>query len=120
MTHLAHEGGDEAIEEGLGETEEGISVANSATQDATNNVARLYIGRQLTVGNRETDSPQMVGTDPHGDVGHLVVAVMLAALGGNFLNEGLEDIGVVVAAFALHDHAKAFEAHACVDMLGLQ
>ncbi len=62
----------------------------------------------------------MVGTDAHGDVGLLVVAVAFAAFGSDFLNEGLEDVGVVVGAFALHDHAEALEAHAGIDVLGFQ
>ena len=62
----------------------------------------------------------MVGDDAHGDIGLLVGPVGKARPAGNLLNQGLEDIRVVVGLLALHHHAEALEAHARVDMLGLQ
>ena len=120
VSELADEGGDEGVQEGFGEAEEGVAVADGAAQYAAYDVAGLDVGRQLAVGDGEADGAQVVGADSHGDVGILVLAVDFAAFAGYLLDEGLEDVGVVVGAFALHDHAEALEAHAGVDVLGCQ
>ena len=108
------------MEERFLEAEESIAIAHGAAQDATNDITRLGIGGKLTVGDGEADSAQVVGADTHGDIGILVLAIDKRRLGSQCLNEGLEDIGVVVRLFALHDHAEALKAHSGVDMLSLE
>ena len=51
IAHLVNEGGDEFIEETIFLAEESVSVANGTSQDTTNHIAGLCIGRQLSVCN---------------------------------------------------------------------
>jgi len=60
----------------------------------------------------------VVGYDAHGDVGFFIFTVSYTAKVADFLQNGLEHVGVVVGAFALDGHAEAFEAHAGVHVLG--
>ncbi len=62
----------------------------------------------------------MVGNNAHGHIGILTLTIGNACLGCNLLNEGLEDVGVVVRLLALHHHAEAFETHTGVYMFGLE
>ena len=120
VSHLLDEGGDELVDEGLLESEEGIAVAHGTAQDATDDVSCLGVGGQLPVGDGERDGAEVVGDDAHGDVVLFTLSIGAAAEGGDLLDEGLEDVGVVVRLLALYHHAEALEAHAGVDMLGLQ
>ena len=60
----------------------------------------------------------MVGHYTHGHVLLRVGSVGRAGHGGDGLDEGLEDVGVIVGRLALQGHAETFEAHAGVDNLG--
>ena len=119
-SHLGDEGINEGVDEGFFETEEGVAVADGTTQDATYDVTSLGVAGELTVGDAEADSAKVVGNDAHGNVGLVVLAIGAAGKAGYMLDEGLEDVGVVVGFFALHDHAETFEAHAGVDVLGFE
>lgn len=114
--HLLHEPRDEFADEGLVETEVGVAVAHGTAQDAADHVARLDVRRQLAVGDRKGDGPQVIGDHAHGHVGLPVLAVALARHGGDAPDRGLKDVGVVIGLLALQDHAKTFEAHARVDV----
>ena len=59
----------------------------------------------------------MVGNDAHGHIDTLLLTVGEARKFGNFANDGLEDIGVVVGVLALEHTHQAFEAHTGVDDL---
>ena len=59
----------------------------------------------------------MVGDYAHGHVDLVVLAVFLAREGGDFIDHGGEDVGIVVRCLPLQGHAEAFEAHAGVDYL---
>ena len=120
VPHLVHQGVHQLVHEGLTETKEGIAVAHRTTQNAADDITGLGIAGQLAVGNAEGNCTQVVGNHAHCHVGLLLLAISPAGFLGNLLNEGLEDIGVIVRAFALHHHAEAFKAHAGIDMFSLE
>ena len=120
VAHLLDQQRDERVDERLLEAEEGVTVTDGTTQDATDDVASLSVGGQLTVGDGEGNGTQVVGTDTHGDVGLAVGTILPARLGGKRLDKRLEDVGVVVGGLALHHHAETLETHAGIDMLGLE
>ena len=62
----------------------------------------------------------MVGDNAHCHVGLLLSTVLDAGETADFLYYGLENIGVVVALFALESHAETLESHTGVHMLGGQ
>ena len=132
VTHLINEGGDELIQETILLSEEGIGIAYCTAQNTTDNVAGLGIRGQLTVGNREGYSAQVVGTDSHGDVDLLLACTRSTSLTSltSLLLEGsilqacnlllglddrLEDVSIVVRVLALHHTNQALEAHTSVD-----
>ena len=96
ITHLAHQSVDQLIDKRLFETEEGITVTNGTAQDAADDVAGLGVAGQLAVGNAEAHGTEVVGNNAHGHIGILTLTIGNACLGCNLLNEGLEDVGVVV------------------------
>ena len=116
--HVGDQLGNEAAEERLGKTEEGIAVADGAAQDAADDIAGLDVGRQLAVGDGEGDGTDVVGADAHGHVGLLSVMVFLAAEFFQPADQAAEDVGLVVAGLALEHHAEALETQAGVDALG--
>ena len=116
-THLLHERGHEEAEEGVAATEEGVGVTHGATEDAANDVTGLRVGRQLAVGDGESNGTQVVGDDAHGHVDVFFLTVGEAGKFGDFANDGLEHISVVVRGLALHHAHQAFEAHTGVDDL---
>ena len=128
LAHLLHEHGHEFIHEGALLSEERVGIANGTAQDAADDVAGLGVGGQLTVGDREGNGAQVVGHDAHGDVDLLLlvgtltvgacghgVAVLLAREELYLLDDGLEDVGVVVGVLALQHAHEALEAHAGID-----
>ena len=118
VAHGLVEDGQELVEEGLLLAEVGIGIAHGAAQDATDDVAGLGVAGQLSVGDGEGDSADVVGDDAHGHVGLLVLSVGVSAEGANHLDDGLEDVGVVVRGLALQGAHQALEAHAGVDDVG--
>ena len=123
IAHLVHQCGNELIEESVFLSEEGVGIAYGTTQDAADDVAGLGVRGQLAVGNREGYGTQVVGTHTHGDVD--VVLLLVDGVLGLFLkgrvfqsgdvllglDDGLEDIGIVVRVLALHHAYQALEAH---------
>ena len=63
--HVIGELGNQPAEERLIESEEGVAVSHSPSEDSPDDVAGLHIGRKLTVCNGEADGADMVRNDPH-------------------------------------------------------
>ena len=119
-SHIGHQLGDEAAQEGLREAQEGVAVADGAAEDAANHVAGLHVGRQLAVGNGEGDGADVVCNYAHGHLDVAAFLVFVAAEGFHLADEAGENVCLVVALLVLQDHAQALEAHAGVDVLGGQ
>ena len=117
-THLLFEDGEELAEERLHEADV-PAVARGAAQQAAQDVAAAFVGRHDAVGDGEGERAQVVGDHAHGNRG-FVLEVRLAGELGDGVDEGHEDIGVVIGGFALDDGADALEAHAGVHALGRQ
>ena len=115
--HLLCQSGNEGVHECLLLTQEGIAVAHCTAQDAADNVTSLGIGGQLTVGNAEGDGTQVVDDNTHGDVGLLALAVGDACLLSQGLDDGLEDVCVVVRLLALDGTHQTLEAHTGIDYI---
>ena len=122
-----HECRDEFVEETVLLSEEGVGIAYGTAQDTTDDITCLGIAGQLTVGNRESDSTQVVGADTHGDIDVVLLfadRVDLLFLEGEILqsrdvllclDDRLEDIGVVVGVLPLHHTNQTLKAHTRVD-----
>ena len=118
--HLGHKRGHKLIDEGLFLVEEGVGKANGTAQNATDDVAGLGIRGQLSISNREADGTDVVGNDAHGHIDIvlqclLTAIVLLACEALHLLDEGLEDVGIVVGMLALQGAYESLEAHAGVD-----
>ena len=132
ITHLSHQSRQEFIKEALFLAEERISVTYRTTQDTTDHIACLSIRGQLTIGNRERDSTEMISTYSHS---HVDIVLFLRDgvqdlffKGGIFqtrylllgLDYGLEHIGIVVRVLTLHHADKTFKTHTCIDDIHTQ
>ena len=127
VTHLVDEGGEQTIEEALLLSEEGVGIADGTAQDTTDDIACLRIRRQLTVGYREGNGTQVVGTYAHGHIDIVLLlrdrVLGLFLKGGIFqscdvllrLDDRLEHVGIVVGVLTLHHTHEALEAHTCID-----
>ena len=117
LTHLFYKSGNQPAKEWFVKPQERVSVTHCPAQDPADNVSGFYIRRELSVGNRETDSPQVVGYHAHGNVCILVLPVCMTS---NFFygaDQVLEDIRVIIAVFTLYGHAEPFQSHSGVDVL---
>ena len=101
LAHLVDEGGQQLKHEGRTLLQEGVGVTNGAAKDTTNNVSSLGIARQLTIGDGESHSPEVVGNHTHSHIHFLVGAIFQTRKTRNLLYHGLEDIGVVVRCLTL-------------------
>ena len=119
-SHALYERVNEAIHECFAHAQERVAVAHSAAQDAADDVARLGIAGQLTIGDAERDGAHVVGDHTHSHIGIVVLAIALATDVANLANKWLEHVGVVVRLLALKSHAKALKAHAGVDHIERQ
>ena len=130
VAHLLNERGQQFIKEALFLTKERIGIADGTAQDAADDVTSLGVRGQLTIGNREGDGTKMVGTDTHGDVDLLLGLIIsigpiglmgLICLIGKasnlllHLDDGLEDVGIVVGVLTLQHTDQALEAHTRID-----
>ena len=114
IAHLVDEGGEQTIEEALLLSEEGVGIADGTAQDTTDDIACLRIRRQLTVGYREGNGTQVVGTYAHGHIDIVLLlrdrVLGLFLKGGIFqscdvllgLDDRLEHVGIVVRVLTLH------------------
>ena len=78
LAHRLDECVDQTVHECLLGVEEGIGVAHGAAQDTAYHIAGLGVGRQLGVGDRESDGAHMVGHHTHCHVDIGVLAILLA------------------------------------------
>ena len=120
LAHVVHKLLHKLAEEGLVESEEGVTVADGAAQDAADDVARLDVGRKLAVGDAEADGADVIRDHAHRDVGPGALAVLVAGKLADAGQHAGEDVGIVVAVLALEHGAEALEAHAGVDVAGGQ
>ena len=102
ISHLACQYGDELVDEGFLLSEECIGIANGTAKDSANYVACLCVGWQLAVGDRESYGTQVVGAYTHSHVGLFAHAILHACYGLFFLDNWLEDVGIVVGVLILH------------------
>ena len=116
--HLLFEDGEEFAEEGVLQPE-GAAEAGGAAQEAAQDVAAAVVGGHDAVGDGERKRAQVVGHDAHGD-GGFAVGIGDAGHSGHGVDEGHEDVGVVIGFLALDDRDHALEAHAGIHALGGQ
>ena len=120
IAHGFDEHGEQLVEEGILLAEIGVGITYSTAQDATNHITCLGVAGQLTVGDGKGDGADMVCDYAHGHVGLLVLAIGVATEGTDHLDDGLEDVSVVVRGLVLQCAYQALEAHTCVDHVGRQ
>ena len=107
--HLRRQGGDQLVEKGLLLTEL-VAVADSAADDAAQDIAAPLIARGDAIDDEKGGGANVVGDDPQG----LGVPVGRASqLGGGGDQPG-EEVDLVVTVDALHDRRQALQAHAGV------
>src|ERR1035437_1604656 len=112
------------------------TVTDSTSKDAPQNISPVLVRRLDSVGDRKTQAANVVGDNAEGNV-HLTLfariirrkraGVFLPAEFFQFTKDGTENIGLVIGdssgeileiVRALNHRGNAFEAHACVHMLG--
>ena len=118
LAHVAYELRYEFAKEWLMHAEECIAISDCTAENTSYDIAGLDIGGQLSVGNREADSPDMVGNNPHCHSHFAVTLIFYSADPGNCINHGCEYIRVVVALFVLQYHAEALQSHSRIHMFG--
>jgi hypothetical protein len=95
-------------------------MARGAAQNAAQHIAAAFVGRCDAVGDHEVERAAVVGDDAHGEVVFLARTVAAAGLLLDEADQAAEEICVVVRADLLDHGGDALEAHASVDVLGLQ
>ena len=83
LSHISHKLRHQRAEERLVEPEERVAVAYRAAQDPSDDIAGLHVGRQLTVGDGESDGPDVVCDDSHR---HLGLFALVVSVSGKFLD----------------------------------
>ena len=116
--HLA-QGGDELPDEALLLPQVGAGEAAGAAQDAAQHVAAALVAGRGAVGDGEGKGAQVIGDDAVGSA-FRALGVGDAGQGRDLLDDGAEDVGLVIRAAALDDGADALEAHARVHVLALE
>ena len=117
MTHLVGQTCNQLADCRLREAQICVAVTYSTAQDSADNVASLGICGQLTIGNRERNSTQVVGNNAHSNISLLILAVSLASHSGDAGDCRLEYVGVVVRLLALQSHTQTLEAHTRINVL---
>src|SRR5690606_21263434 len=93
------------------EVKERKSVADSTTQNPSDDVSRTVVGRQLTVGDGKCYRTNMVNDYPNGnvyfvlfltDVFYIIFGVFIARKFFHFRNKRCENISVVIGRHALN------------------
>ena len=90
-------------------------VAHGAAHDFAQHVAAAFIRRQHAVVDQEGGGAGVIGVDAQRGVGLRVDAVFDAAEFAGAVDDGADEIGVVVRELALQDGGDALEAHAGID-----
>ena len=117
LAHLMNENRQQFINKRFGKLQECVAVTHCAAKDTADDVACAVVRRQLTIGDGETDSAEVVSDDAHSDVRLFVFTIFYSRKLRYLINNRCEHVCVVVRFLALHHSDKAFEAHTCVDML---
>ena len=123
MPHLLNEAINELADKGFGEAKVCVAITHCTAQDTADNITSLSVCGELTIGNRERDSTQVVGDNTHSNIRLLILAILLARECCDASNRRLEHIGIVVRLLALKNHTQALEAHTGIYILcrqGLQ
>jgi len=114
-------------EEWLCETQQ-AAMPRSAAQNQPQDVAATFVCRKYSITDQESDRATVVGNDAVGYAATLIFEILCdIALDAGFRqqppgggNNGLEQVGVVVAIHSLQDAHNTLEAHACVHVPGRQ
>mmetsp|Transcript_48588 Transcript_48588/g.72100 ORF Transcript_48588/g.72100 Transcript_48588/m.72100 type:complete len:556 (-) Transcript_48588:787-2454(-) len=123
--HLVHNW-DQLDEESWFALQNLLAVTNGAAQNAAEDVVAPVVAGDSTIGDRESQSSDVVGqhTVSHVDVSDvlgtnlaLVHRDTLAAQSFDRAEDASENVGVVVGAKVLQDRRDALETHASVDRL---
>ena len=101
-------------EEWLGEPEQ-AAVPHGTTHDAPEHVAAPLVRRRHAVRDQERGRARVVGDHLHRDVMLFAGPVRFVGERGDTLDEGREQVGVVVRHLVLHDRGDALEPHPGVD-----
>ncbi len=107
IAHLRHQRRNQAVKERL-LLAELVTVADRTTNDAALHVAAALVARGDAVQHQEGGGADMIGDHAQG----LVVAVSTAGGRGRRIDEGAEQVDVVIAVHALHDRGQTLEPHA--------
>ena len=115
IAHLVDKYGKQLKHECFFLVKEGVCISHGATQDTANHVSSLGIGRQLTVGNRESHGAKVVCTYAHSHVYVFLLTVFQSRNALFLLDNGLENIGVVIGMLALQGTYETFKSHTCIN-----
>ena len=94
----------------------GLCEANNSTNEHTQNVALVLVGRHDSgvVGGDDDHGTDVVGDDSHGTSG--VVGVFFARESADFVDDGTPNFGLVVVVFSLKNGGDSLDSHACIDV----
>ena len=114
VAHLPYQHGHKLVDESVFLSQERVGITDGAAQDAANDVTRLGVAGQLAVGDGESYSPEVVSANSHGHVHVLLLAILQPAEPLNLLDDGLEDVGIIVGVLVLQHAHQSLKAHAGV------
>ena len=97
-----------------------VALPEGPADEPPQHVAPPVVGRGDAVADEEGRGPDVVGDDPERDVALVAGGILALGHPGGALDQGQEQVGVVIASFALDDRGHALEAHAGVDRRGRQ
>ena len=93
------------IKERLGDAQQ-AAVAGGPAQQAAQDIAPAGVGGGNAVGNHKGGGADMVGDDPQGNVGAVVLVVGHAGDFGNLFHDVLDGIHLKEVVYPLHDAGK--------------
>ena len=117
LTHLCDESWNQLIDERLFLSKERVTITNSTTKNAANDISRFCIAWQLTISNWESDCTQVVSHNTHSYICLLILSITLTSHIANHLDNWLEHICVVVGCFALKGTNQTLKSHSCINYL---
>ena len=114
---VAHVLGDEAgelIQIRIGDADH-AGIAHGAAHDLAQHVAAAFVRGQHAVVDQKRGGAGVIGIDAQDGIGAIVFAVGLPEQFAGALDDGAEQVGIVVRKLALQDGGDALEAHAGID-----
>ena len=90
-------------------------VAHGAAHDLAQHVAAAFVGGQHAVVNQERGGAGVVGGDAQRGIDARIGAVGHAEQVGGVLDDGVDQVGIVVRELALQHRGDALQAHAGID-----